>query len=101
MRLVVKMARRYGRAPRGERYRCLMDTGRRRFVGALRLEGDAPMVLDGALHGAAFLAYVEQVLVPTLKPGDIVVMDNLPAHKPIAVRTARRGRVALPAALQP
>ena len=48
----------------------------------------APMVLDGAMHGAAFLAYVEQVLVPTLKPGDIVVMDNLPAHKPIAVRTA-------------
>ena len=45
------------------------------------------MVLDGAMHGAAFLAYVEQVLVPTLKPGDIVVMDNLPAHKPIAVRT--------------
>ena len=60
------------------------------------------MVLDGAMHGATFLAYVEQVLVPTLKPGDIVVMDNLPAHKPIAVRTrSRRGRVALPAALQP
>ena len=37
----------------------------------------APMVLDGAMHGAAFLAYVEKVLVPTLKPGDIVVMDNL------------------------
>ena len=48
----------------------------------------APMVLDGAMHGAAFLAYVEQVLVPTLKPGEIVVMDNLPAHKPIAVRAA-------------
>ena len=59
------------------------------FVGALRLEGmTAPMVLDGAMHGAAFLAYVEQVLVPTLKPGDIVVMDNLPAHKPVAVRRA-------------
>ena len=48
----------------------------------------APMVLDGAMHGAAFLAYVEQVLVPTLKPGDIVIMDNLPAHKPTAVRKA-------------
>jgi transposase len=48
----------------------------------------APMVLDGAMHGAAFLAYVEQVLVPTLKPGDIVIMDNLPAHKPLAVRRA-------------
>ena len=59
------------------------------FVGALRLEGmTAPMLLDGAMHGAAFLAYVEQLLVPTLKPGDIVVMDNLPAHKPVAVRQA-------------
>lgn len=48
----------------------------------------APMVLDGAMNGPAFLAYVEQVLVPTLSPGDIVVMDNLPAHKPTAVRTA-------------
>lgn len=48
----------------------------------------APMVLDGPMHGVAFLAYVEQVLVPTLRPGDIVIMDNLPAHKPIAVREA-------------
>lgn len=48
----------------------------------------APMVLDGAMHGAAFLAYVEQVLAPTLKPGDIVIMDNLPAHKPVAIREA-------------
>ena len=46
------------------------------------------MVLDGAMHGAAFLAYVEQVLVPTLRPGDVVIMDNLPAHKPVAVREA-------------
>lgn len=46
----------------------------------------APMVLDGAMNGEAFLAYVEQFLVPTLQPGDIVVMDNLPAHKPAAVR---------------
>ena len=59
------------------------------FVGALRLEGmTAPMVLDGAMHGAAFLAYVEQVLVPTLSPGDIVIMDNLSAHKSPAVRHA-------------
>ena len=49
------------------------------------------MVLDGAMHGAAFLAYAEQVLVPTLAPGDIVVMDNLPAHKPFAVRHAIEG----------
>ena len=50
----------------------------------------APMVLDGAMHGAAFLAYVEQALVPTLKPGDVVVMDNLPAHRSAAVRDAIR-----------
>lgn len=45
-------------------------------------------VLDGAMHGAAFLACVEQVLVPTLKPRDIVMMDDLPGHKPTAVRQA-------------
>jgi transposase len=87
-----KMARRYGRAPRGERCRAPVPHGHWKtttFVGALRLDGmTAPMVLDGAMHGAAFLAYVEQLLVPTLKPGDIVVMDNLPAHKPLAVRKA-------------
>ena len=48
----------------------------------------ASMVLDGAMHGIAFLAYVEQVLVPALEPGDIVVMDNLPAHRSAAVRDA-------------
>ncbi len=87
-----KMARRYGRAPRGERCRAPVPHGHWKtttFVGALRLAGmTAPMVLDGAMHGAAFLAYVEQVLAPTLIPGDIVIMDNLPAHKPAAVRRA-------------
>jgi transposase len=87
-----KMARHYGRAPRGQRCRAPMPHGHWKtttFVGALRLHGmTAPMVLDGAMHGAAFLAYVEQVLVPTLKPGEIVVMDNLAAHKPITVRHA-------------
>ena len=59
------------------------------FVGALRLTGmTAPMVLDRAMTGAWFLAYVEQVLSPTLAPGDIVIMDNLPAHKGAAVRRA-------------
>ena len=48
----------------------------------------APMVLDGPMNGAAFLAYIEQVLAPTLRPGDVVIMDNLPAHKPVAVREA-------------
>ena len=48
----------------------------------------APMVLDGAMYGAAFLAYVEQLLVPALEPGDIVVMDNLACHRSAAVRDA-------------
>ena len=86
------MARRYGRAERGARCRAAIPHGHWKtttFVGALRLEGmTAPMVLDGPMHGAAFLAYVEQVLVPTLAPGDIVVTDNLPAHKLAAVRQA-------------
>ena len=50
----------------------------------------APMVLDGAMHGAAFLAYVEQMMVPTLVPGDIVAMDNLAAHRSGAFREAFR-----------
>lgn len=86
------MARLRGRSLRGERCRAPVPHGHWKtttFVGALRLHGmTAPMVLDGAMNGPAFLAYVEQVLVPTLSPGDIVVMDNLPAHKPIAVRAA-------------
>ena len=87
-----KMARMRGRALRGERCRAPVPHGHWKittFVGALRLGGmTAPMVLDGAMNGPAFLAYVEQVLVPTLSPGDVVVMDNLPAHKPTAVREA-------------
>tara|TARA_R110002095_G_scaffold57291_1_gene49049 strand:+ start:1357 stop:1830 length:474 start_codon:yes stop_codon:yes gene_type:complete len=86
------MARLYGRAPRGERCRAPVPHGHWKtttFVGGLTLDGVvAPMTLDGAMTGAAFLAYVEQVLVPTLKPGDIVVLDNLPAHKPVAIREA-------------
>lgn len=86
------MARRYGRAPRGQRCRAPVPHGHWKtttFVGALRLGGmTAPMVLDGPMNGAAFVAYVEQVLAPTLLRGDIVVMDNLPAHKPAAVRKA-------------
>lgn len=86
------MARLRGRAVRGERCRASVPHGHWKtttFTAGLRLSGlTAPMVLDGAMHGAAFLAYVEQVLAPTLKPGDIVVMDNLPAHKSAAVRQA-------------
>ena len=58
-------------------------------MAGLRLTGMvAPMVLDGPMNGAAFLAYVQQVLAPELKPGDIVIMDNLSSHKGPAVRAA-------------
>ena len=87
-----KMARRYGRAPKGERCRAPVPHGHWKtttFTAGLRLSGMiAPLVLDGPMTGAAFLAYVEQMSVPTLVPGDIVVMDNLPAHKVGGVRTA-------------
>ena len=59
------------------------------FVAALRHDGlTAPLVIDGAMNGALFLAYVEQQLAPTLRPGDLVVMDNLAAHKISGVREA-------------
>ncbi|WP_298987502.1 IS630 family transposase [uncultured Roseibium sp.] len=87
-----KMDRLRGRALRGERCRAPVPHGHWKtttFVGALRLEGmTAPMVLDGTMNGPALLAYVEQVLVPSPSPGDIMVMDNLPAHKPAAIREA-------------
>ncbi len=84
------MARRYGRSVRGSRCVAPVPHGHWKtttFVGGLRCCGmTAPMVLDGPMNGTAFLAYITQVLVPTLRPGDIVVMDNLPAHKSEAVR---------------
>jgi transposase len=87
-----KMDRLRGRAPRGQRCRAPIPHGHWKtitFVVALRLCGlTAPMVLDGPMNGPAFLAYVEQVLVPTLKRGMIVVMDNLAAHRIAGVRTA-------------
>lgn len=87
-----KMARLRGRATRGQRCRASVPHGHWQtttFVGALRLAGiTAPWVLDGPMNGAAFLVYVQQVLVPTLRPGDVVIMDNLPAHKGEAVRAA-------------
>jgi transposase len=94
-----KMARLYGRAPRGQRCRAPVPHGHwetTTFTGALRLQGlTAPMLLDGPMNAAAFLAYIEQVLVPTLNAGDIVVMDNLPAHKPTGVRRAIEATGAL------
>lgn len=90
--LSTKMARRYGRVRRGERCRSSVPHGHWKtttFTGALRLSGmTAPMVLDSPMNGLAFRAYVEQILVPTLSPGDIVVMDHLPAHKAEGVRSA-------------
>ena len=86
------MARRYGRAPKGERLRVGIPHGHWKtttFVAGLRLTGMiAPMVLDGPINGRAFQAYVDQVLVPELKPGDIVIMDNLASHKGANVRAA-------------
>ncbi|MCO7726451.1 IS630 family transposase [Brucella intermedia] len=90
--LSTKMARLRGRAIRGERCRAGVPHGHWKtttFTGALRLTGmTAPFVYDGAMNGNVFLAYIEQVLLPTLRPGDIVVMDNLPAHKTAGVREA-------------
>ncbi|WP_144259645.1 IS630 family transposase [Methylocystis sp. ATCC 49242] len=86
------MARKNGRAPRGERLRSSVPHGHWKtttFVAGLRLCGlTAPMVLDGPINGQWFQAYVDQVLVPTLSPGDIVVMDNLGSHKGAGVRKA-------------
>jgi transposase len=79
------MARLRGRAQCGERCRAAVPHGHWKtttFTTGLRLSGmAAPMLLDGPMNGPAFLAYAEQVLAPELRPGDIVVMDNLPAHK--------------------
>jgi transposase len=87
-----KMARLCGRAKKGERCRASIPHGHWKtttFTAGLRLDGlAAPMLLDGAMNGPAFLAYAEQVLAPELAPGDIVIMDNLPAHKVSGVRHA-------------
>ena len=86
------MARRRGRAAKGERLRADVPHGHWKtttFVGALRQTGMvAPMVLDGPINGLWFQTYVEQVLVPELRPGDIVIMDNLGSHKGAGVRAA-------------
>ena len=90
--LNTKMARMRGRCRKGERLFASIPHGHWRtttFVAGLRLGGlGAPMLLDGAMNGDAFLAYVEHVLVPELQPGDIVIMDNLSVHKGAAIRGA-------------
>lgn len=95
-----KMARLYGCSPLGERCRDSAPFGHWKtmtFVAGLRLSGiTAPWVLDGPMDGAAFRTYVQHLLAPTLERGDVVVLDNLPAHKSAGIReaiTARRAQI--------
>jgi transposase len=95
-----KMARLYGWAPVGERCRDRVPFGHWKtmtFIAGLRLTGmTAPWVLDGPMDGDAFRVYVRDVLAPTLRRGDVVVLDNLPAHKVAGIReaiTARRAQL--------
>jgi transposase len=89
------LLRRYGRGLRGQRVSDHAPYGRwhtSTFIAALRLEGlTAPGVIDGPMDHDSFLAYVEQILVPTLRPGDIVVLDNLGAHRGDDIRLALAG----------
>lgn len=94
------MARSRGRCPRGERLVCPVPCGHWKtttFVAALRADGlVAPMVIDGALTGDLFEAYAAQVLAPALRPGDVVVLDNLACHKRAgAVRAIERAGAAV------
>ena len=83
--VATNMVRRYGRCPRGERLIAKVPHGHWKtmtLVAALRIDGiKAPYVMDGAMDGAAFLTYVERVLAPMLREGDIVFLDNLRPHK--------------------
>tara|TARA_B100000745_G_scaffold289740_1_gene228077 strand:+ start:526 stop:1098 length:573 start_codon:yes stop_codon:yes gene_type:complete len=87
-----KMARLYGRSKRGERCRAAIPHGHWKtttLVAGLSTDGIiAPMIMDGAMDGEMFSAYINTLLVPCLMPGDIVIMDNLPAHKVWAARAA-------------
>ena len=89
------MARRYGRCPRGQRLVSSVPWGHWKtttFVAALRINGiQAPCVFDGPMDGPSFRAYVEQFVVPILRSGDIVIMDNLPSHRVAGIRTAIEG----------
>jgi transposase len=86
------LLRRYGRSPRGTRlgdHTPCSHWQTHTVVATLRLDGlQAPAVFDGPIDNPTVLAYVDQVLVPTLRPGDVVVLDNLAPHKQPAVRTA-------------
>ncbi len=86
------MVRRCGRCPIGQRLLAKAPHGHWRtttFLAALRHDGiAAPMTLDGPMDGETFKAWTEQFLAPVLKPGDLVIMDNLPAHKVTGIREA-------------
>ena len=86
------MTRTYGRSARGSRLKAKVPYGRwetTTFLGGLRSSGFiAPLCVEGAINGAIFTAWVEQHLAPELRPGDIVVMDNLSSHKGAAAREA-------------
>jgi transposase len=86
------LLRRYGRSLRGTRLRDHTPCSHwetSTVIATLRLEGmTAPAVFDGPIDNPSFLAYVEQILVPTLRPGDVVVLDNLAVHKQPEVRAA-------------
>jgi transposase len=86
------LTRTYGRSPLGTRLIEKVPSGRWQtttFLGAMRVEGFiAPLTVEGAINGALFLAWVTQHLAPALRPGDIVVMDNLSSHKVAGVREA-------------
>jgi transposase len=88
------MTRLRGWAPCGQKLRAKVPQGRWRtltFLAALRCDRiEAPCVIDGPIDGETFLAYIEQILLPTLRPGDIVIIDNLGSHKSSAVRRAIR-----------
>jgi transposase len=88
------MTRTHGRCARGLRLVAKTPHGRWRtltFLAALRADRiDAPCVIDGPINGHSFLAYIEQLLVPTLRPGDIIIIDNLGSHKGAAVRRVLR-----------
>ena len=83
----------YGRCPRGERLVAPVPWGHWKtatFIGALRQDGlVAPCAFDGPINGEKFRAWVEQFLVPELKPGDIVILENLPGHKVEGVKLAK------------
>lgn len=86
------MARRHGRCPRGQRLVSAVPHGHwntTTVIGALRQDGiTAPCIFDGPINGEAFRAYVQQCLVPALRSGDVVIMDNLGSHKVAGVREA-------------